>query len=462
MSAIDVLARARARVRVQSVAVRERATLAGDPPNTFGIGAIRLVSEEHVQAIAFGPINQPANIVTRWHPLGRESSDLSPFALALDRYLTDMLEARLLPRIWVPTTATLELLEMMGHRFHSNREAAPEIQRMGKQLRALAEEASIPGQQVVAVARNLLAEAVRTGQSGAEDGHLGALLAWIVPEPGRDPAEVAAERALIPAAAMLERRIDDAVEALRKEAKRTNPRGMAARKRIERLLELGAQSEWQLLVDSRRAYLGLGLRTDHLDGLIDESRDRIAYAMSVFPNPGRTPTALLRELDRAEHAIALVEDLDLTDYATRERARRSGRVFEGEVLAWSERDPRRNGFHIELRVPQEILRARQGSGIRLLDGKIAAEVLAVEADAAGGYRLIVEVSSGVQSRADVAVGTRPDWTDSGVRDVRFRRQRAHRFVKDQAPDLIYGDLPTPNPRILPADSLVDLVERLRR
>lgn len=462
MSAIDVLARARARAGNRAVPIRERATLAPDPPTTFAIAAIRLVSEEHVQAIAYGPTDQPPAIVTRWHPLGRDSSDLTRFAAALNDYITDTLAAEVQPRIWIPTTATLDLLEMIGHRFHSNREAAPEIQRMGKQLRALAEEASIPGQQVVAVARTLLAESVATGQCGAEDAHLGALLAWVVPEPGRDPAEVAAERALTPAAAMLDRRLDDGVEALRKDAKRNNRRGAAARTRIEQMLELGAQAEWQLLVDARRAYLGLGLPADHLHGLVDDSRDRLDYAMSIFPNPGRTPTALLRELDRSEHAIALTEDLDLADFATRERARRKGRVFEAAVLAWDQPNPKQNGFEVELHVPQEILRARRGSSIRLLDGKIEANVLEVEAHPGGGYRLTIKVTAGVRSRAEVAIGTQADWTDSNVRDLRFRRQRSQKFVKGQAPDIIYGELPAPAPRRLPAGSLVDLVEGLRR
>src|SRR4029077_14663342 len=102
MSAIDVLARARARVGNRAVPIRERATFAPDPPTTFGIAAIRLVSEEHVQAIAYGSIDQTPAIVTRWHPLGRDSSDLAPFAAALDDYITDMLAAEILPRIWVP------------------------------------------------------------------------------------------------------------------------------------------------------------------------------------------------------------------------------------------------------------------------------------------------------------------------------------------------------------------------
>lgn len=45
----------------------------------------------------------------------------APFAEALDAYPTERLEADGLPRIWVPTTATVDLLEMMGYRFHSTR-----------------------------------------------------------------------------------------------------------------------------------------------------------------------------------------------------------------------------------------------------------------------------------------------------------------------------------------------------
>jgi len=51
VSAIDVLARARARGGNRAVPIRERATLAPDPPTTFGIAAIRLVSESSITGI---------------------------------------------------------------------------------------------------------------------------------------------------------------------------------------------------------------------------------------------------------------------------------------------------------------------------------------------------------------------------------------------------------------------------
>src|SRR2546421_200246 len=79
----------------------------------------------------------------------------------------------------------------------------------------LAGEARYAGQQVVVVATELLRSHVTTGQQPIKDNHLNALLAWVRPVPGVDPAVEADRRALVPAAAMLERDIDDHVEFLR-------------------------------------------------------------------------------------------------------------------------------------------------------------------------------------------------------------------------------------------------------
>jgi hypothetical protein len=108
------------------------------------------------------------------------------------------------------------------------------------------------------------------------------------------------------------------------------------------------------------------------------------------------------------------------------------------------------------------LRARRGSDIRLFGGKITASVLEVAAHPRGGYRLMVEVTGGVRARAEVAVGTLGDWTDSAVKDLRFRRQRSQKFVKDQSPDAIYGELPASRPRSIKTGSLIDVVEALRK
>ncbi|MGB7587802.1 MAG: AAA family ATPase, partial [Solirubrobacterales bacterium] len=107
-------------------------------------------------------------------------------------------------------------------------------------------------------------------------------------------------------------------------------------------------------------------------------------------------------------------------------------------------------------------RVRRGSMIRLLDRKIRAIVFDVEAHENGGYLLTVKVTEGVRSRKHVAPGTRADWTDSDVRDFRYRRQRSQTFVRREQPVLVYGELPAARPRMLAEGSLVDMVKRLRR
>src|SRR5262249_23269272 len=153
------------------------------------VAPIKLVSEEVVQALAFGDPDGVPTVITRWNPLSRDTAGLEIFAAALDGYLSRATAAGHLPRVWVPHPPALTLLEMLGHRYRTNEMATTEVQRMGGQCRVLADEANYPGQQVVAVASRLLAEHVRTGQSGVEDHHLGALLAWLDSDRSKNPIE---------------------------------------------------------------------------------------------------------------------------------------------------------------------------------------------------------------------------------------------------------------------------------
>ncbi len=463
MTYLDVLARARARERGRAVVVRECATITADAAHVFGFAPIKMVSEELIQAIAFGMLDADPQLVARWNPLSRDASDLEPFAAALDDYLLGCEARDELPRIWVPHKGALDALELLGHRYRRNSEASQALQRMGAQCRALAEEARVPGQQVVAVARELLAAHVVTGQSPVEDGHLGALLAWARPAQGVDPAEEAARRALIPASAMLVRHVDDRVEALRREGKRKGPGARRARVEIANLLTAGARAEWELLVEAREAFWDLGLAPGDLDDLVDASRDRLAFTLVAFPGTLVSPHALARELEQHERGVELVEEADLTDFAMRERARRRGGVFEAEVLARDPAVPTRNGFELQLHTAQETLRAREGSGVRLLDGKVSGRVLEVRGDPnRGGYRLRIR-AKGVRSREQVEVGSVAEWADQGPVDMRFVRQKARAHVQRQAPALAYADaLPPATPRRLPAGSLLEIAEGRRR
>ena len=157
---------------------------------------------------------------------------------------------------------------------------------MGAQCRAIIEEAAYNDQQVVMVASELLNRHIVTGQSGVEELHLGALLAWVNPPAGVDPSEEADRRSAMPAAAMLDWRDDERVEELRRQAKEESPRGLAARSRIERILTNGAQAEWNLLEEARTAFWALAIPpVSGVDILRSESQRRFADALSTPLNP---------------------------------------------------------------------------------------------------------------------------------------------------------------------------------
>src|SRR5262245_3625651 len=149
---IDALARALAYGQGRAYPVRTTSALSRDPTRCFGIAPLKVVSEEHVQAVAFGDMGGQPRVIVRWTPLGRDPGDLEPFADALDTYLGWSRQAGEPPRVWVPYPAALALLELLGHRYRTNSRASVTLRRMGWQCRVLTDEARYAGQQVVVVA----------------------------------------------------------------------------------------------------------------------------------------------------------------------------------------------------------------------------------------------------------------------------------------------------------------------
>src|SRR5919112_1212434 len=158
----------------RALPIRSTYSVAADRPKTFGIAFIRVAGEERVQAIAYGLIGTRPSVITICNPLARGAHELEPFARALDEYLAVSYSRKQLPRVWLAHPAALTVLDLLGYRYQSNRHASEELRTMGRQCRALCEEATFPGQQVLAVASTLLMDHIITGQSAVEDQHLGA------------------------------------------------------------------------------------------------------------------------------------------------------------------------------------------------------------------------------------------------------------------------------------------------
>lgn len=274
-------------------------------------------------------------VVLTWNPLGRDARFLEPFAAALDRYLSDCVTAGEMPRVWLAHAAALEVIELLGHRYRTNRNVGSELQRMGAQCRLLAEETTFAGQQIVAIAGSLLAGHVVTGQSPSEDLHLGALLAWINPPAGIAVVDAAAQAALEPAAAMLARAADDWVEQLRERVARGRLSEARARTEAEAIIREEALREWALLVRARRVFWNLGLaQGPELTRLVAESLGRVAWQIDRnYGSPARPRFLVARVSHSVPNSASAASGVSTrTMVATRSRTSRSS--VTSALLCW--------------------------------------------------------------------------------------------------------------------------------
>ncbi|MEU0965535.1 hypothetical protein ABZ357_08865 [Streptomyces sp. NPDC005917] len=97
------------------------------------------------------------------------------------------------PQLIVPGRAGIEYVRLLGRsmRFRRTAEqdpeapypAPPRVPLLGRWLTHFGERARVPGSSLLLAMTDLLSRHWATGQSGVEDQHLGALLAWIEPPP---------------------------------------------------------------------------------------------------------------------------------------------------------------------------------------------------------------------------------------------------------------------------------------
>ncbi|MEV7975140.1 hypothetical protein [Streptomyces sp. NPDC086519] len=105
------------------------------------------------------------------------------------------------PQLIVPGRAGIEYVRLLGRstRFRRTAEqdpeapypAPPRVPLLGRWLTHFGERARVPGSSLLLAMTDLLSRHWATGQSGVEDQHLGALLAWIDPPEGSTGAAAA-------------------------------------------------------------------------------------------------------------------------------------------------------------------------------------------------------------------------------------------------------------------------------
>lgn len=464
-----IVGRLCARERGHAVPVRSTYSVAPDPSETFGVAFIRVAAEERVQAVAYGLMGAQPSVITICNPLARGAHELEPFASALNDYLTKCDEWGELSRVWLAHPAALAVLDLLGHRYQSNRHVTESLRAMGRQCRALCEEATFPGQQVVAVASTLLMEHVVTGQSAVEDQHLRALLAWVDPPPEVDPITESQRRALVPAASLLNKEADEEVERLRRFARQcegsSEVEGIHGR--ICALLEEGVMREWSLLDEARAAFWKLGLKPAPLRRtlqLTGESHEHLRYFLRYGANLPSRPHSLSLRLDTYEYAAALIEERDTSaDERVRERLRGTGRVVTIRVEAIDQPNAGRHPCTLTLTTDQPVRRIRPGTKLKSIDDQILGRIIGqTESEYAGRHRIVFRLMKGVR-KGRPHVGQELELVDTIPFDSRRVKRIVYKLMRqDESPLIYHGKLPPNISRSLPPCSILEAAEGMRR
>jgi hypothetical protein len=462
---METAARLLAYATGQAIPIRQSAALTADPHRVFGIAPIRMVAEQMVYVIAFGDLDGPMQVALTWNPLDRDARFLESFALALDHYLTECVQNQLTPRVWLPHTAALEVIELLGYRYRTNRNASPTLQRMGAQCHLLAEEATFAGQQIVAVASDLLASHVATGQSPSEDRHLGALLAWIIPPVRGIAAEAAARAALEPAAAMLARPADDRVETLRERVRQGRLAEVVARAEVERIVSDEVLREWALLVRARQVFWGLGFAQGaELPRLACESFGRVAWRIDRSIGGPSRPVSLAQRLDAQTYARELAEYAAVADDPiVCAQALRAGTLVRAAIVR---REQPRREFRpciLTIETTQEVLRVRQGTALQLRGARVSGRVIAIaEAANARATQLTIEIISGVRSPQLPTAGQQSEWMMPEPANMRWLKRDVYVRMAAAADPRVYGDMLPTNVPLLVEGDVAEIARRLRQ
>jgi hypothetical protein len=460
----EALHRVAARYHGRAIPTRRSGILSPDPNTTIGVATIKIVTEEQVQAIAFGRIGQEPQILVRLDPISRDVSDLTPFATFLTGIADEAHAQDGALRVWVPHAGTLESLDVLGHRYWRNQQAPDVIRRMGEICRIVAHEQSFPGQQTIADAAALLRAHVITGMTPIEEGHLHAILAWLDPAV-REPLQEARDRIRVPASGVLpntpDQPLDERVDRLRREAKgATGARQTIVQGQISSILAQAVRREWDLMVEARDAFLRLALPTPGLADLLKDSAKRIKDGIEKGHFPARSPEKLTIQLGQMEVGQQRADQIAVeNDPVLRAQSRSAGAVVLGHVGVLDQPQAGRKPCSIQIDSDQRVIRLRRDDKVKILNSNVTGVVRGVDVAPGGGVRVTIEITNGVKSSNVLAVGSVVELLEAGFGFVNIK---ALNTARDRQPWAFYADaMPTIGALSRPGGSLLAIARGTR-
>ncbi len=438
---VDVLTRITARSEGRAIPIRGGSSFAPDPEEVIGIATIKIVTEEQIQAIAYGRLDNEPTLLVRMNPISRDITDLAPFADFVGEWATRVEHNRGFGRIWVPHRDTIDALDILGHRYMRNENAPESVRRMGQICRIAAHEAKFPDQQFVADARALLTTHTTTGLCPAEEGHLGALLVWFDPSI-KDKLQASRAEIRTPASGVLinapDQPDDEAAERCRHAIKNGSVvERESAEEELTEILTRAVTREWELMVAARQAFISLALPTSGLADLVKRSNVRVARSLENGFFETRAPERIALELEDMNAGDALAEVATLeTDPLYRVQAIHEGRVIGGTVKGVDQPTAGRRPCHITVTSDQEVMRLRAGDKIQCAGSNVTGVVRAIGHVETGGFSLDVEISNGFRSYNILSIGTPVFLIKSAYANI---RTRIFNEVRDREPWTFYAD-----------------------
>lgn len=183
---LNVVARMRALQRGQAIPIVSQRQLVIQP-HALIITMISMAGEDtSVHGVAIGRFGGAPRIRIVADPRRRDDQYelLRSLLPDIESYFAHCLNEGTFPQLWVSSDGALGHLDTLADRLRFTDD--PEVKRLGVLWTYAGERSPIAGQQALISATSVLRAHYATGQQESEDEHLGALLTWIEPPPGRD------------------------------------------------------------------------------------------------------------------------------------------------------------------------------------------------------------------------------------------------------------------------------------
>ena len=433
--ALDLASFARLRALRDGRAAHRTATRqVGLPSHARALVLLPLAGEEsRLHAVIWGPVGGP-HVLAQAVVDPRERDDelvlVDRLLRTIERYLRWCLRQGLWPQVWVSSEAAATHLDLWAERV---RYAGSDehMKALGEIISYLPLRRTVVGQQALAVATEVLARHWATGQTPAEDQHLGALLAWIDPLPGVDVPAAALKAARSPMGPHTPPSWDiERLAPLLERYHRDRKRGAGRWAR-----EWGRQVREEVLALAEPIYANIGRAHATLRGLTLPELPDVAqlgeretrefarfmqsrvdgYHLPLHDTPRQAAITLLLREDAAEQWEAAVTTQDQLAF---EQAVLDGRVITGTVeYVLPSMVGRSRRYRSLIRSPQAVLAFRPGAELRyLVDPRLRGRVLSIDLHDDGVTFVEIEFHRGQiavpvprPGAPIVLVGRTPEW-----------------------------------------------------